>query len=145
MPDRHQITFVLVEDDEVDVRVFRRIVASLPNPPKIVVAENGADALDLLKGCNGRRPPPHPFVLFLDMQIPRMSGLEVLDAIRSDPELLPTLVFGYSGSDHRRDINDAYDGSIAGYLVKLMRVGEFKEKLLKIHEFLSTIELPETA
>lgn len=114
-------TILLVEDDPNDVllitRAFER--ANIVNP--IAVVRNGEDAVDYLDGKGqfvDRDDHPFPVVVILDLKLPRKSGLEVLEWMKSKRELkrLPVVVLTSSGQ--ARDINQAYDLGVNSYLVK---------------------------
>lgn len=108
------ITLLLVEDDEVDalgvVRALRQ--QSIANP--VVRAHDGVEALEMLRSNEVARP----FVVLLDLQMPRMNGLEFLEALRTDPDLEDTVVFVLTTSRARDDISATYHHQVAGYFVK---------------------------
>lgn len=114
-------TILLVEDDPNDVllvqRAFQR--ANIANP--IRVARNGEDAIAYLEG-NGefsdRREHPLPVVVLLDLKLPRKSGLEVLEWMRSKKLLKRMPVVILTSSSQSSDINKAYDLGVNSYLVK---------------------------
>ncbi|HXF61372.1 MAG TPA: response regulator, partial [Caldilineaceae bacterium] len=88
-------------------------------------------ALAALKGNTHHPPLPQPHVILLDLNLPRMSGLEFLRALRQDPELRPSVVFVWTTSTNQADIQAAYEQVVAGYLVK-SRVGANPAKLLDL-------------
>jgi CheY-like chemotaxis protein len=114
---------LLVEDDDVDAEVVRRAFTELKisNPTTRVV--DGYEALEVLRGTNDRERIPRPYVILLDLNMPRMNGLEFLRQLRSDPELRSSVVFVLTTSQDDRDIVAAYNLQVAGYFLKTS-VGE---------------------
>lgn len=139
-----EVTVLLVEDDDFDVeaviRAFRK--AKVANP--VVVAEDGVEALEMLRGDGGKPKVRRPYLVLLDLNMPRMSGLEFLKALRADPELTETIVFVLTTSDHERDRHEAYKEHVAGYLVK-DRVGDDFLKLINmLDSYWRVVEFPES-
>src|ERR1700729_843522 len=88
-----------VEDDDLCLmglnRAFR--AAKIANP--VSFAHDGVDALEMLRGLNGRPRLPRPFLVLLDLNMPRMDGIEFLKELRKDDDLRKTIVFIMSTSD----------------------------------------------
>ena len=109
-----ELTILLVEDDDVDahgvVRSFRK--RQIGN--SIVRAKDGQEALELL--TNGEVSSPH--IILLDLQMPRMNGIEFLEHVRSDPQLKTSVIFVLTTSRAEEDITASYKKNIAGYFVK---------------------------
>jgi len=112
------VTLLVVEDDEVDVMGIQRTLESLKLTNPLVIADDGVDALDMLRGKNGRDKLEPPYVILLDLNMPRMNGIEFLDAIRSDPELKQAIIFILTTSESDADIMQAFKYDVAGYIVK---------------------------
>jgi len=140
-PKPEAINILLVEDDDGDAmaveRAFRR--ARIANP--IVRVCDGIEALELLRS----RDPSGlstPFIVLADINMPRMTGHELVQEIRASPDLRRLVVFMLSTSRDRGDIETAYDGNVAGYIVK----DEAGEDFLKLTEglggFWRLVELP---
>ena len=108
---------LLVEDDEIDaeqmVRSFRKL--KIGNP--ITIVENGYEALNVLRGEGGYARLPRPYIILLDINMPRMNGLEFLRAIRQDEELQRSIVFVLTTSKNEEDIVAAYSAQVAGYFL----------------------------
>lgn len=120
------LNILLVEDDEVAVmnvrRAFRK--ANISNP--LFVAGDGVEALEMLRG--GEVPLSGRLVL-LDLNMPRMNGIEFLRELRADPELSRTPVVVLTTSDAERDKVEAYNLNAAGYLLKPLTFGSFCEMM----------------
>ncbi len=117
MPGR-TVHVLLVDDDEIDaeqvVRSFRQM--KIANP--VTIVGNGIEALKALRGEEGYERIPRPYIILLDINMPRMNGLEFLHAIREDDELQPSIVFILTTSDNEEDKVAAYADHVAGYFLK---------------------------
>lgn len=133
---------VLVDDDEITAmgveRAFER--ANITTP--IHVAHDGVEALEMLRGNNGRDAIPRPHVIFLDLNMPRMNGLEFLAEMRDDPELCDSVVFVLSTSAQPSDRQDAYAHAIAGYIDKSKAGANYEELLAFLEPYWRLVELP---
>ncbi len=115
------LNLLLVEDDEVDRKAVRRAFNGLEVPVNIVEASDGQQALDILRGESAIAPPPQPFVVLLDINLPQMDGIEVLQQLRSEamsPKIRNSIVFVLTTSEAQKDRERAYAHNVAGYLVK---------------------------
>jgi CheY-like chemotaxis protein len=122
------LTIVLVEDDDVDAEVVKRNLAKAKIINPLVRATDGLDALEMLRGHGGREKIKPPFLLLVDIQMPRMDGISLIREIRADPQLTRTVIFVLTTSDDDRDKMNAYNQHIAGYVVK----SNTKEELLPL-------------
>ena len=110
---------LLVEDDEVDARIVKRAFreAKISNPLHVV--KDGVEALAALRG-NGELPFAKPHLILLDLNLPRMNGIEFLAELRADESLRDNVVFVFSTSNSSEDRAKAYQLNVAGYIVKSM-------------------------
>jgi CheY-like chemotaxis protein len=119
MPDR---LVLLVEDDPADVRLIQRAFGKLKQAVALSRLTNGDDAVAYLSGTGpfeNRAAYPVPYVLLLDIKLPRRSGFEVLDWIRKQKTPLRRLpVVMLTSSKHSADVNRAYDLGANSYLAK---------------------------
>jgi len=133
------LNILLVEDDEVDVmnveRAFR--TNNIANP--LFVAENGEQALEMLRG--GKIPRDRRLVL-LDLNMPRMNGIEFLRELRADPELGLTTVVVLTTSNDERDRVNAYNLNVAGYILKPVTFQNFCDVMTTLNKYWSLVELP---
>jgi CheY-like chemotaxis protein len=134
------INILLVEDDEVDVMNVRRAFKKghITNP--IYVAGNGIQALEMLRG-NGPIPPDRRLIL-LDLNMPKMNGIEFLKELRVDPHLKHTPVVVLTTSNEDRDRVDAYDLNVAGYLLKPVTFGTFVETMSALNQYWTLCQMP---
>jgi CheY-like chemotaxis protein len=130
---------LLVEDDHVDVmnvhRAFKR--SHILNP--LTVAGDGVEALELLR--DGSLPTSRLLVL-LDLNLPRMSGIEFLREIRADERLKELPVVVLTTSDDERDRSDAHELGVAGYIVKPVTFLNFMEAMATLNKYWELVEMP---
>jgi CheY-like chemotaxis protein len=115
------VTILLVEDNPTDVLLIRRALdkAKLANPLQIV--SDGDAAVQYLSGdgrFTDRRVHPLPVLVLLDLKLPRRSGIEVLQWLRTQERLRRIPVVVLTSSQQDRDVNAAYDSGANSYLVK---------------------------
>ena len=104
--------FILVEDDEVDALSLQREARNQDLDGSITLARDGNCALGLLVECEG------PTILITDINLPGLSGHELIEAIRQEPLSKNSVVFVISSSRAASDIDRAYSNHVAGYIVK---------------------------
>ena len=138
MEDR-RLNILLVEDDELDVMNVQRAFKknNVLNP--LYVAGNGVEALAMLRG--GSMPKDRRLIL-LDLNMPKMGGIEFLKELRADPELKATTVVVLTTSDEDRDKVKAYDLNVAGYVLKPVTLVAFVEIMATLNKYWTVSELP---
>ncbi|HXF62231.1 MAG TPA: response regulator [Caldilineaceae bacterium] len=133
---------LLVDDDEVDaeavVRAFRKL--NIANP--ITIVSNGHEALNALRGEGGYAPIPSPYLVLLDINMPRMNGLEFLQVLRQDPDLKRSIVFILTTSSNDEDILAAYEAHVAGYILKTRAGEQFLELPQMMQRYWRVVEFP---
>jgi CheY-like chemotaxis protein len=133
---------LLVDDDDIDVmnvqRAFRK--NNIVNP--LYVAHNGIEALELLRAEGPDAIPKERRLILLDLNMPRMNGLEFLRELRSDPELRAATVIVLTTSDDERDKVEAFNLNVAGYIVKPVTFVAFVEAMAALNKYWSINELP---
>lgn len=112
------LSILLVDDDEVDVFAVQRIIRKHQITNPLYVAQDGREALALLRGGADRPALTHPLLILLDLNMPRMSGLEFLEILRTDPIYQSLPVFVLTTSDDPKDREAADRLGVAGYLLK---------------------------
>lgn len=138
MKDR-MLNILLVEDDEVDVMNVQRAFRTNKIANPLFVAGNGHDALRMLRA--GEVPRDRRLVL-LDLNMPRMTGIEFLRELRGDPELALTTVVVLTTSNDERDRVDAYQLNVAGYILKPVTFQNFCDAMATLNKYWSLVELP---
>tara|TARA_R110001583_G_scaffold81253_2_gene216982 strand:+ start:9910 stop:10335 length:426 start_codon:yes stop_codon:yes gene_type:complete len=132
-------TILLVEDDDIDAKMVVRAFTKLRIANPIVRAKDGVMALELLRNNTVTRP----YIILLDLNMPRMGGLEFLDEIRSDPVLNTSIVFVLTTSKDDEDKVAAYNQNIAGYIIKEKLQDGFDELVKLLDCYWRIVELPE--
>ena len=136
------VSILLVEDDEVDVMNLKRAFKKNHIIAPLYVAGNGLEALAMLRGNGVPRIRPLPKVILLDLNMPKMNGLEFLKELRADPELKRIPVFMLTTSDQECDKVAAYNLNVAGYILKPVAFEKFVEAVRTLDLYWSLIELP---
>lgn len=133
---------LLVDDDDVDVmnveRAFRK--NNIVNP--LYVARDGLEALEMLRTDGAGGVPKERRLILLDLNMPRMNGLEFLRELREDPELRYLTVIVLTTSDDERDKVEAYNLNVAGYIIKPVTFLAFVEAMAALNKYWSINELP---
>jgi len=137
------VNLLLVDDDEIDVQGLKRafVKSRIGNP--ITVARDGIEALEFLRGENGRPKLSKPYLILLDLNMPRMNGFEFLEAIRADEDLKRSVVFMITTSKAEEDKARAYDQNVAGYIVKQDPANTFMQAVALMEHYWKIVEFPE--
>lgn len=128
------VPILLLEDSEVDVEIVKRILkkAKIENP--LFVAEDGVEALEIL---NSYSNPEQPFLILVDINMPRMDGFTFLETIRNNDKLKKNVAFMLTTSNRDEDMDRAYSLNAAGYVVKddIDQLGVMLSEYLDISRF----------
>ncbi len=136
------VNLLLVEDDEVDVQGLKRAFAKSRIGNPITVARDGIEALEILRGENGQAKLAKPHLILLDLNMPRMNGLEFLEAIRADEDLKTSVVFMITTSRAEEDKARAYEKNVAGYIVKQDPANTFMQAVALLEHYWKIVEFP---
>lgn len=138
-PPVKPLNIVLIEDDDGDAKAIRRAFdrARVANP--IIRARDGIEALELLR--SDKVEPP--YVLLVDINMPRMNGHEFVTALRADKALRRVIVFMLSTSRSMADVNTAYDNNVAGYILKDEAGSDFLQMINMLDDFWHVVEMPQ--
>ena len=126
MTDNKLVNILVAEDDEVDVMNIKRAFKknNMKNP--VFYAKDGLEAWNILQGKDGHDSIiPAPKVLLLDVNMPKMNGLELLEKIRGDENLKSLSVFMLTSSDDDSDKLRAHNLNVAGYIIKPVNFEKF--------------------
>ncbi len=129
---------LLVEDDSIDAMTVKRAFKELKIPNRLIVLKNGEEAITYL-----HKPDSEwPCIILLDLNMPKMGGLEFLTYLKNDPLLkrIPVVVMTTSQSDE--DKLESYNLGIAGYMHKTLNYKEFVEVIRTTEKYWTTSELP---
>jgi len=142
MTEGDKMKFVVIDDDEIDREVIRRALRKIGSTSEIVEAENGVEALHLLRGSAHSAPLPKPYVVILDLNMPMMNGFEFRDEVRCDSSLKFSPVFGLSTSNATIDKETAHRKCIAGYIVKSGKQENFMQAMTMLDNYQQVTEMP---
>ena len=136
------LNILLVEDDDGDAKAVQRAFqkAKIANP--ILRAVDGLEALDILKGASGKAKLPPPYMLLVDLNMPRMSGIQFVKALREDDELRHSIAFILTTSKREEDKTAAYDLNVAGYIVKATAGQNFLNLVSLVDCYWRIVEMP---
>jgi CheY-like chemotaxis protein len=140
--DRKPLNILLVEDDDGDAKGVRRAFdkVKIANPMRRAV--DGIEALDILRGANGNEKLCSPYLLLVDLNMPRMNGIKLVKALRDDDELKRSVVFVLTTSKSQEDEMAAYDLNVAGYIVKETAGHDFLSLVSLMDCYWRIVELP---
>ncbi|WP_017306526.1 response regulator [Spirulina subsalsa] len=141
MPKR--LNVLLVDDDEVDVMTVQRAFKKNNLEHHLWVAPNGLDALRMLRDSLGlsQHYPEHHRLILLDLNMPKMGGIEFLQQLRADPKLkqIPVIVLTTSNEDE--DKVKAYNLNVAGYMIKPVTFENFLETIATLNNYWTMSEI----
>lgn len=129
---------LLVEDDNVDAMTVERALKDLKITDKLVRAANGEEALDYLRTDSGKKP----YVILLDLNMPKMDGIEFLKIAKNDDDMKKIPVVVLTTSKDKRDIVESFRHNAAGYMVKSVDYKKFVETIRTIKRYWTLSELP---
>jgi CheY-like chemotaxis protein len=128
---------LLVEDDEVDVMNIKRAFSKNNIKNELYVAGNGVEALDMLRTVI----EPLPKIIILDINMPKMNGIEFLEELRADENLKNISIFVMTTSNQDGDKIDAYNLNVAGYILKPLSFDKFVSSVGTLKDFWSLCEM----
>jgi CheY-like chemotaxis protein len=138
MPSEEPI--LLVEDDDLDAMITRRSIGEIGVTNPLIHKKNGEEALKYLATCSA----PMPRVLLLDLNMPKMNGIEFLEVLRTDEAFRDIRVVIVTTSPEAQDIARSFELGAASYVVKCSDYEEFRKKMAVIKSYLMDV-LPAAA
>lgn len=135
---------LLAEDDLVVAELVQHALAATSPAPRVVHVRDGVETLDFLyaRGAYAHREGPNPTVIFLDVKMPRLDGLEVLRQIKSDERIKCTPVVMLTSSQDERDVRGSYLSGANAYIVKPVEFRRFTSILNDLVTFWLNINHP---
>lgn len=130
------LNIFLIEDDTIEVMKFNRVVKNLEHPHRIVEANNGEEALAMLKN-----KAILPDIIILDLNMPKINGIEFLGILKKDDTLkyIPAVILTTSGN--HKDLLECYRIGIAGYILKPLKYEDYTDRIKKLIDYWSVNEL----
>lgn len=136
---REVVNILVVEDDEIDVESLKRIFAKKEIKNPVFYASNGIEALNIMRGENNHAKVPKPYIVLLDINMPMMNGIEMLNELRNDEQLKDSVVFILTTSPREEDKHTSYKLNVAGYFLKK----DIKELVTLLSLYWELNEFPE--
>ncbi len=136
-----ELTILLVDDDDLDAKAVERMLRRQDNPPKLVRVINGIEALKMLQKQSSNTEVKPPFLVLLDLNMPKMGGLELLEEIRKDRRLQNSIIFVLTTSAADQDKVSAYSQHVAGYIVKSEAGPEYCHLSAMLNHYRNTVSL----
>jgi CheY-like chemotaxis protein len=134
-----QIEFLLVEDDPGDVMMTREAFQDYKLHNELHVVSDGAEAMAFLRQEGEYAGRPRPDLVLLDLNLPRMDGRQVLESIKSDPELASIPVVVLTTSENEDDVLRSYSLHANAYVTKPVDFQRFIEVVRQIDDFFVTV------
>ncbi len=130
------LNILLIEDDLIEVMKFNRVLSTLGLNHKIIEANNGEEALEILK-----IKETVPDIIILDLNMPKINGIEFLQILKNDSYLryIPAIIL--TTSNNHKDVLECYKIGIAGYVLKPLKYDDYVDRIKKTLEYWSSNEL----
>ncbi|MGO4818592.1 response regulator [Flavobacterium sp. W22_SRS_FP1] len=129
------LNILLIEDDTIEVMKFNRVLSTMNLKHKIIEANNGEEALTILKVKE-----IIPDIIILDLNMPKINGIEFLGMLKADDYLkyIPAVIL--TTSNNRKDVLECYRSGVAGYLLKPLKYEDYVELIKRLIEYWSCNE-----
>lgn len=136
------LSILHIEDDEIDRRKVARAFARMGIKMPLFSVSDGQEALEFLNSKDGESILKGPLLILLDLNMPRVSGIEFLNRIRKEPGLKRAIVLVFTTSNDESDKMKAYDHNVAGYMLKSEDSAHFDEMIRIIKDYISSVQFP---
>ncbi len=136
---RYNIPILLVEDDQVDVMTIKRALKEIKVTNPLYIAGNGEEALEILRDRHNDRPG----LILLDLNLPRMNGIEFLRVIKQDDKFKKIPVVVLTTSREEEDKIESFSLGVSGYMIKPVEYIKFVEVIKTIDLYWTLSELPQ--
>jgi CheY-like chemotaxis protein len=130
------LNILLIEDDTIEVMKFNRVLSTININQKVVEANNGEEALTILKVKEFI-----PDIIVLDLNMPKMNGIEFIKILKADEyfKYIPAIIL--TTSNNRKDVLECYRIGIAGYLIKPLKYKDYESLITRLIEYWRCNEL----
>ncbi len=139
MPTSREVNILVVEDDEIDVKTLLRAFKKLKIANPVTVAKDGIEGWEAIQDLL------RPYLLILDINMPRMNGIELLEKIRASEKFHDSIVFILTTSTNDQDKFEAYNLNIAGYMLKSDMGASFIRAIEMVEQYWKVVEFPTAA
>ena len=132
----NSLKILLIEDDAIEVMKMKRVLTSLKLNHVITEANNGEVALEILRSGDLL-----PDIILLDLNMPKLSGIEFLGILKADEKFkyIPSIILSTSNNKH--DLRECYEIGIAGYIIKPLKYQDYTRKIEKLLDYWTENEL----
>lgn len=134
------VKIVLVDDDYIDTECVKRSLKKLEVSNPLLVARDGMEALDILYGSGEQLLSDGPFFMLLDINMPRLNGLELLEELKIRGDLNKFAVFILTSSSLEEDVARAYTYNVCGYIIKKNAGNSFIDAVELAKNYINIIE-----
>lgn len=131
-----ELKILLVEDNIIEILKLKRAIENLGMNHEVLEAENGEIALDSIK-----QEEINPDIILLDLNMPKMNGLEFLSVVRNDESMRHLPIIILSTSNNNRDLKEAYKLGVSGYILKPLKYDDYVKKIEYTLQYWSNNEL----
>ncbi len=139
MPTSREVNILVVEDDEIDVKALLRAFKKLKIANPVTVAKDGIEGWEAIQSL------ARPYLLILDINMPRMNGIEFLEKIRASDKFHDSIVFILTTSTDEQDKFEAYNLNVAGYMLKSDMGTSFIRAIEMVEQYWKVVEFPTAA
>ena len=139
---REPLTILLAEDDDGHARLIERNLQRAGFVNRIVRARDGQEALDVVRRGAAGLPPDAHFLLLLDINMPRVDGVEVLRQLKADAGTARIPAIMLTTTDDPREVERCYQLGCSVYITKPIRYEDFVDALTRLGMFLEIVKLP---
>ena len=136
MPASQEVNILVVDDDEIDVKALLRAFKKLKIANPVTVAKDGIEGWEALQEL------PRPYLIILDINMPRLNGIELLKKIRASEKHHDSVVFVLTTSTDDKDKFEAYNLNAAGYMLKSDMGKSFIRAIEMIEQYWKVVEFP---
>lgn len=133
---KRELKILLVEDNIIEILKLKRAIEYLGMNHEVLEAENGEIALDSIK-----QEEINPDIVLLDLNMPKMNGLEFLAIVRNDESMRHLPIIILSTSNNNRDLKEAYKLGVSGYILKPLKYDDYVKKIEYTLQYWSNNEL----
>lgn len=132
----NSLKILLIEDDMIEIMKMKRVMGSLNLNHQIIEANNGEEAIEILKSSKEL-----PDIILLDLNMPKMNGIEFLGILKANEKFkyIPSIILSTSNNKH--DLKECYKIGIAGYIIKPLKYEDYTRKIEKLLSYWSDNEL----
>lgn len=134
----------LIEDNDLDAEFLCRGLKEIETNGSLIRARDGIEALEMLTRDEGISPDLFPFLILLDINMPRMNGHEFLYTLRKTKEIAAAPVVVFTTSNNKKDISTAYQKNVSGYFVKPTSYADLKDVLATLQGYWNSCAYPDS-